>query len=107
MAWPAEPSRPTTDDIRMIRPRRARSIPWVARLTTRKAAVRLASMTPVKSASLIRSRSMSLLTPAFETSTSTGPPKCSSIAAKALSTSADDVTSHLTPNSPSGGSEER
>ena len=50
---------------------------------------------------------MSLLTPALDTSTSTGPPKCSSTAANAVSTSADDVTSHLTPNSPSGGSDER
>ncbi len=64
-------------------------------------------MTLVKSSSLIRSSSPSLVTPALETSTSTGPPKCSSTAANAASTSADDVTSHFTPNSPSGGSDER
>ena len=64
-------------------------------------------MTLVKSSSLIRSSSPSLLMPALDTSTSTGPPKCSSTAAKAASTSAVDVTSHFTPNSPSGGSDER
>ena len=64
-------------------------------------------MTAVKSSSLMRSSSMSLFTPAFDTSTSTGPPKCSSTAANASSTSVADVTSHFTPNSPSGGSDER
>ena len=44
-----------------MRPRRARSIPWAARLLTRYAAVRLASMTDVKSSSPIRSSSMSLV----------------------------------------------
>ena len=64
-------------------------------------------MTDVKSSSPIRSSSMSLFMPAFDTSTSTGPPKCSSTALNASSTSAPDVTSHFTANSPVGGSAER
>src|SRR5829696_3296979 len=43
--------------------------------------------------------------PAFDTSTSTGPPNSSSMAAKAASTWAPSVTSHLTANSSSGGGE--
>ena len=88
----------------MIRPDRARSIACVARLVTRYAAVRLVSMTDVNASSLIRSSSPSWVTPAFETSTSTGP-NCSSTALKAASTLSVERTSHDTPNSPSGGGE--
>jgi hypothetical protein len=44
--------------------------------------------------------------PAFETNTSTVPPKCSSTAVKAASTCSPEVTSHCTPKKSSGGGEE-
>ena len=50
-------------------------------------------MTDVKSSSLMRSSRPSLVMPAFETSTSTGP-YCSSTALNAASTWLADVTSH-------------
>src|SRR5215211_8624161 len=43
--------------------------------------------------------------PAFDTSTSTGPPNSSSTEANAASTCGPSVTSHLTPNRSSGGGE--
>ena len=89
----------------MIRPLRARSMPCVARLTTRNEAVRFASTTAEKSASLIRRRRVSFVIPAFDTRISTGP-NLSSTALKAASTSSVLVTSHLMPNRPSGGGEE-
>ena len=90
----------------MIGPVRALSMPLAARLVTRYDAVRLASSTDAKSSSLIRRSNPSFVTPAFETSTSTVPPKCSSTAANAASTCAESVTSHCTPNKPSGGGDE-
>jgi len=90
----------------MMRPLRARSMPWAARLATRYAAVRLASTTDAKSSSLMRSSSPSLVMPAFDTSTWTGP-WASSAALNAASTSAADVTSHFTASTPSGGGELR
>ena len=57
----------------MMRPQRARIILATARLATRKAPVRLASRTEVKSSSLMRSTSLSRVMPALDTSTSTGP----------------------------------
>ena len=62
-------------------------------------------MTLAKSSSLMRSSRPSFVTPAFDTSTSTGPPNSASTAANAASTCAPSVTSHCTPNSPSGGGE--
>ena len=59
-------------------------------------------MTAVKSSSLMRRSRPSRVMPAFDTSTSTGPPKCSSTAAKAASTSGVDVTSHLHAEQPVG-----
>jgi len=57
----------------------------------------------VKSSSLIRISNWSRVTPAFATSTSTGP--CwASTAVKAASTEAVSVISQVTPNRPSGGS---
>jgi hypothetical protein len=67
--------------------------------------VRLASTTEVKLASLIRRSRPSLVTPALETSTSTGPSSAST-AAKAASTEAVEVTSHCTAKKPSGGGDE-
>ena len=64
-----------------------------ARLATRNAPVRLASMTFSNFSSLIRMRSMSAVTPALDTSTSTGP-WCSSTSVNAASTAALSVTSH-------------
>ncbi len=58
-------------------------------------------MTSVKASSPIRMSSPSRVMPALLTSTSTGP-WCSSTAVKAASTSALEVTSHCTPNRPSG-----
>ena len=59
-------------------------------------------MTAVKSSSLMRSSRPSRVTPAFETSTSTGSPKCSVTSAKAASTSSRgrDVAGH--PEQPVG-----
>ena len=81
-------------------------MPRDARLTTRYAAVRLASTTEVKSSSLIRSSRPSRVIPAFDTTISTVPPKWSSTAVKAASTSSFEVTSHFTPKRPSGGGDE-
>ncbi len=66
--------------------------------------MRLASITDVKSSSLMRRSSPSLVTPALDTSTSTGP-YCSSTALNAASTDSPEVTSQATPNRPSGGGE--
>ena len=106
MLWPAEPSRPTTEEMKTTRPRRSFSMPLDARLATRHEPARLVSTTEVNSSSVIRMISWSLVTPALATSTSTGP--CSASASvKAVSTDAASVTSHRTPNRPSGGSPER
>ena len=89
-----------------MRPRLRRSMPLLARLATRKEPTRLVSSTAPKSSSLIRSSSVSRVMPALATSTSTGP--CwASTSPKARSTSSAEVTSHFTPNSPSGTSPER
>ena len=73
MTWPAEPSSPTTEEMKTIRPRRSRSMPLAARLASRNEPVRLVSMTEDQSSSDIRSSSVSLVMPALATSTSTGP----------------------------------
>ena len=62
-------------------------------------------MTEVKSSSLIRRSRPSLVMPALETRISTGP-NSASTALNAASTDSPEVTSHCTPNSPSGGGEE-
>ena len=77
----------------------------VALFTTRNAAVRFAFTTAVKSSSLMRNKSVSLVMPAFDTKISTGP-KCSSTALKAASTCEESVTSHFTPKNSAGGGEE-
>jgi hypothetical protein len=63
------------------------------------------SITDVNASSLIRSSSPSFVTPAFDTSTSTGP-SCSSICVNAESTLSAERTSHATPNRSSGGGDE-
>ena len=88
----------------MIRPARALIIPFEARRAHRKAPARLVSSTASKSSSLIRMRSVSLVMPAFATSTSTGRPRICSASVKAASTLAESVTSQRTPLSPSGAS---
>ena len=57
----------------MTRPHRARSMPFDARLTTRNAPPRFVATTLSKSSSLMRSSSVSFVTPAFATTISTGP----------------------------------
>ena len=84
-----------------MRPKRALSIPFEARFTTRKAPERFVSMTEVKSSSDIRMRSMSRVIPAFATTTSTGP-SFSSTRANAASIDAASVTSAITVSDPSG-----
>src|SRR5262245_52683321 len=91
--------------MKMMRPLRARSMPCVALLATRYAAVRFASNTDVKSSSPMRNNKPSRVMPAFDTSTSTASPNSSSTAANAPSTAAASVTSHLTANNSSGGGE--
>lgn len=63
-------------------------------------------MTSVKVSSFIIASSVSLVMPALETRTSTGPCSASTLS-KAASTSAVLVTSQRTPNRPSGGSPDR
>src|SRR5690625_4731578 len=90
----------------MIRPNRLRCMLRDARWVTRNAPVRLALMTSSKRSSVIRIRNASLEMPALATSTSTGP-WCSSTSLNARSTASLSVTSHTTPNSPSGAPEPR
>src|SRR5688500_15395810 len=87
--------------MRMIRPRRSRSMPLAARLANRKVPVRLVSMTEDQSSSLIRSSRVSLVMPALATRTSTGP-CASSTCVKAASTWAASVMSQRTSSAPSG-----
>src|SRR5690606_3425458 len=94
---------PTTLEMNTTRPLRARSMPRAARLATRNAPVRFVSTTSVKSDSAIRNRSVSRVMPALATRTSTGP-WVASTSSKAASTDAVSVTSHRTPDRPSGGS---
>src|SRR6202012_5638732 len=56
--------------------------------------------------SVIRMRNASAASPALDTSTSTGP-WCASTSLKARSTASLSVTSHSTPNSPSGAPDPR
>ena len=85
----------------MIRPRRSRSIPFEARLASRKEPVRLVSITDDQSSSDIRSSSVSWVMPALATSTSTGP--CASSAAlNAASTASGSVMSQRRSSAPSG-----
>ena len=90
----------------MMRPRRSRIMPLLARRAQRKAPVRLTSMTSSNSSSVIRMSSWSRVTPALATSTSTGP-CAASISANAASTLAVSRTSPTTPRTPSGRSPER
>src|ERR1700742_4591306 len=92
--------------MKINRPNRFRCMLRDARWTTRNAPVRLASMTFSNRSSVIRMRNASAETPALDTTTSTGP-WCSSIALKARSTASLSVTSHSTPNSPSGAPDPR
>ena len=62
-------------------------------------------MTEAKSVSLMRSKRPSLVIPALETSTSTGP-SSASIESKAAPTDSAEVTSHATAKTPSGGGDE-
>src|SRR5688500_18306757 len=89
-----------------MRPKRAFSMPFDARLTTRKAPVRFVSTTLVNSSSLMRRRSVSRVMPAFATTTSTGP-RAASTSLNAWSTDAASVTSARTVSEPSGPSPER
>ena len=57
----------------MIRPRRSRIMPLLARRAQRKAPARLVSTTESNSSSLMRMRSWSLVMPALATRTSIGP----------------------------------
>ena len=91
--------------MKIIRPNRFLIMLRDARLATRNTPVRLASMTFSKLSSLIRMMSMSAVTPALATSTSTGP-WCSSTRVKAASTAAVSVTSHSTANKSSSGAPE-
>ena len=79
----------------MMRPHRPFIIPLTARRDTRKAPVRLASTTSLKSSSDMRSTKPSWVIPALATSTSTGP-NFSSMAEKAASTASESVTSQAT-----------
>ena len=92
---------PTTLEIRMTRPNRARSIPFDARFTTRNAPPRLVATTESKSSSLIRISSVSFVMPAFATTTSTGPSSASTTR-NAASSDAASVTSACTASTPSG-----
>ena len=94
---------PTTEEMKTTRPFFRRMKPLVARCTTRKAPVRLVSMTSWKSASFMRTSRLSLVMPAFATSTSTGP-NLASTSLKAASTEAESVTSAATVWAPSGPS---
>src|SRR4051812_21232887 len=76
-------------------------MPCAARLATRYAPVRFASTTFAKDSSDMRSSSVSSVVPALETSTWTGPSSASTTL-NAASTCSPEVTSHSTPNSPSG-----
>ena len=76
----------------MMRPRRSRIMPLLARRAQRNEPVRLTSMTSSNSSSDIRMRSWSRVTPALATSTSTGP-CAASISANAASTLAVSRTS--------------
>src|SRR6478672_10005132 len=87
--------------MKMIRPRRSRSMPFAARLARRKDPVRLVSITDDQSSSDIRRTSVSAVMPALATSTSTGP-CAASISAKAASTAAGSVMSQRTSSVPSG-----
>src|SRR5215468_1247009 len=97
---------PTTEEMKMRRPRRIRIMPRTARLATRYAPARLVSSTSAKSSSPISASSVSRVTPALATSTSTGP-WLASTAEKAASTDAASRTSHRTTATPSTGSPER
>ena len=101
MTWPAEPSSPTTEEMKTIRPRRSRSMPLLARLASRNDPVRLVSITEDQSSSDIRSIRVSAVMPALATSTSTGP-CASSTWANAASTAAGSVMSQRTSSAPSG-----
>src|ERR1700749_2723234 len=95
------PQLPETEPTKIIRPNRFFCMLREARWATRNGPVRFASMTFSNLSSVIRMRKASLEMPALDTSTSTGP-WCSSTSLKARSTASLSVTSHTTPNSPSG-----
>ena len=57
VAWPGEPYRPTTEEMKMSRPRRILIMPRTARLATRYAPARFVSSTWPKSSSLISASS--------------------------------------------------
>ena len=106
MAWLPMPQVPETEPTKIIRPNRLRCMLRDARCATRNAPVRFASMTFSNFSSVIRMRNASAEMPALDTSTSTGP-WCSSTSLNARSTASLSVTSHSTPNSPSGAPEPR
>ena len=74
-------------------------------VATRNAAVRFASTTSVKDSSDIFSNKPSRVTPALDTTISTGP-NASSTAVNAASTESPERTSHCTAKNPSGGGDE-
>ena len=78
-----------------MRPQRPFIMPFDTRLATRKPPLRLASMTSMKSSSLMRRTRPSLVMPALETRISTGP-SFSSTSDTAASTDAESVTSACT-----------
>ena len=89
-----------------MRPQRAFSMPLEARFTTRNAPPRFVSTTVSNSSSLIRISRVSLVMPAFATTTSTGPSSASTWL-NAASTDAASVTSARTVSAPAGPSPER
>ena len=90
----------------MMRPNFAFSMPFEARLTTRKEPPRLVSTTVSKSSSDIRISRVSRVMPALATTTSTGP-SFSSTSANAASRASASVTSARTVRAPAGPSPER
>ena len=95
---PANRSSATTDDTKIIRPRRSLSIGPAARLATRYAPVRLVSTDGLER----RPRSseaatVSFVMPALDTSTSTGPCSASTAAERGVDLRPHRVTSQRTP----------
>ncbi len=86
-----------------MRPKRAFSMPFDARFTTRNEPPRFVSTTLSNSSSDIRMSRVSRVMPAFATTTSTGPSSCS-IWLKAASRVDASVTSARTVSVPAGPS---
>ncbi len=65
MAWSAEPSSPTTKEMKISRPRRIRIIGRTARRTARQAPVRLVSITDAEVVFLHQREQLALVISAF------------------------------------------